>query len=203
MRRRANARGRTDSTVVAAGAPVWMLGVAENVEIIRRIGGRAKDLKVTFSSARRPRGQRGRVGRPADAVRGRTRTRSSRTSASARGCAGRKSRTRRSSSSITSSRSPTPTRRRCSTRARKVARWRLRRPGNVWSLSFRRRCSSTTVRRTASRSGSATRAPLTVAVTGAGGHPAPHARAARRQAGDGAAQRAGVPERATTPGRTC
>ena len=28
-----------------------MLGVAENVEIIRRIGGRAKDLKVTFSSA--------------------------------------------------------------------------------------------------------------------------------------------------------
>ena len=71
VRRRANARGRIDSTVVAAGAPVWMLGVAENVEIIRRIGGRAKDLKVTFSSARRPRGQRGRVCRPADAVRGR------------------------------------------------------------------------------------------------------------------------------------
>jgi uncharacterized protein (TIGR04141 family) len=51
VRRRANARGRTDSTVIAAGAPVWMLGVAENVEIIRRIGGRAKDFKVTFSSA--------------------------------------------------------------------------------------------------------------------------------------------------------
>ena len=51
VRRRANARGRIDSTVVAAGAPVWMLGVAENVEIIRRIGGRAKDFKVTFSSA--------------------------------------------------------------------------------------------------------------------------------------------------------
>jgi uncharacterized protein (TIGR04141 family) len=50
VRRRANARGRIDSTVVAAGAPVWMLGVTENVEIIRRIGGRAKDLKVTFSS---------------------------------------------------------------------------------------------------------------------------------------------------------
>lgn len=50
VRRRANARGRTDSTMVAAGAPVWTLGVAENVEIIRRIGGRAKDLKVTFSS---------------------------------------------------------------------------------------------------------------------------------------------------------
>lgn len=50
VRRRPNARGRTDSTVVAAGAPAWMLGNAENVEIIRRIGGRAKDLKVTFSS---------------------------------------------------------------------------------------------------------------------------------------------------------
>jgi uncharacterized protein (TIGR04141 family) len=51
VRRRANARGRTDTTMVAAGAPVWMLGVAENVEIIRRIGGRAKDLKVTFTAA--------------------------------------------------------------------------------------------------------------------------------------------------------
>jgi uncharacterized protein (TIGR04141 family) len=51
VRRRANARGRTDTTLVAAGAPVWMLGVAENVEIIRRIGGRAKDLKVTFTAA--------------------------------------------------------------------------------------------------------------------------------------------------------
>jgi uncharacterized protein (TIGR04141 family) len=51
VRRRANARGRTDTTMVAAGAPVWMLGVAENVEIIRRIGGRAKDLKVTFKAA--------------------------------------------------------------------------------------------------------------------------------------------------------
>lgn len=50
VRRRPNARGRTDSTVIAAGAPAWMLGNAENLEIIRRIGGRAKDLKVTFSS---------------------------------------------------------------------------------------------------------------------------------------------------------
>jgi uncharacterized protein (TIGR04141 family) len=50
VRRRPDARGRTDSTLVAAGAPVWTLGVAENVEIIRRIGGKAKDLKVTFSS---------------------------------------------------------------------------------------------------------------------------------------------------------
>ena len=50
VRRRPDARGRTDSTLVPAGAPVWTLGIAENVEIIRRIGGHAKDLKVTFSS---------------------------------------------------------------------------------------------------------------------------------------------------------
>lgn len=50
VRRRANARGRTDSTAVAAGAPVWTFGIAENVEIIKRIGGRAKDLKLTFSA---------------------------------------------------------------------------------------------------------------------------------------------------------
>jgi uncharacterized protein (TIGR04141 family) len=50
VRRRPDARGRTDSTLVTAGAPVWMFGIAENVEIIRRIGGRAKDLKVAFSS---------------------------------------------------------------------------------------------------------------------------------------------------------
>ena len=63
VRRRAHARGRTDSTLVPAGAPVWTLGIAENVEIIRRIGGRAKDLKVTFSSAdNRPVNVEGSVG---------------------------------------------------------------------------------------------------------------------------------------------
>jgi uncharacterized protein (TIGR04141 family) len=63
VRRRANARGRVDSTAVAAGAPAWTLGVAENVEIIRRIGGRAKDLKVTFSSVdKRPVNVEGSVG---------------------------------------------------------------------------------------------------------------------------------------------
>jgi uncharacterized protein (TIGR04141 family) len=51
VRRRANARGRVDATVVAAGAPAWTLGVAENVEIIKRVGGCAKNLKVTFSAA--------------------------------------------------------------------------------------------------------------------------------------------------------
>ncbi len=50
VRRRPDGRGRTDSTLVAAGAPVWTLGIAENVEIIRRIGGRAKDLKTTFGA---------------------------------------------------------------------------------------------------------------------------------------------------------
>jgi uncharacterized protein (TIGR04141 family) len=63
VRRRPDARGRTDSTLVPAGAPVWTLGIAENVEIIRRIGGRAKDLKVTFSSRdNRPVNVEGSVG---------------------------------------------------------------------------------------------------------------------------------------------
>jgi uncharacterized protein (TIGR04141 family) len=63
VRRRPNARGRTDSTLVPAGAPVWTLGIAENVEIIRRIGGRAKDLKITFSSKdNRPVNVEGSVG---------------------------------------------------------------------------------------------------------------------------------------------
>jgi hypothetical protein len=50
VRRRPDGRERTDSTLVAAGAPVWTLGITENVEIIRRIGGRAKDLKTTFGA---------------------------------------------------------------------------------------------------------------------------------------------------------
>jgi uncharacterized protein (TIGR04141 family) len=50
VRRRPDARGRTDSTVIHAGAPAWTLGIAENAEIIRRIGGRAKDLKTTFGA---------------------------------------------------------------------------------------------------------------------------------------------------------
>jgi uncharacterized protein (TIGR04141 family) len=48
VRRRPEARGRTDSTVVPGGAPAWTLGIAENAEIIRRIGGCAKELKTTF-----------------------------------------------------------------------------------------------------------------------------------------------------------
>ena len=63
MRRRPDARGRTDSTLVPPGRPSGRLGIAENVEIIRRIGGRAKDLKVTFSSAdNRPVNVEGSVG---------------------------------------------------------------------------------------------------------------------------------------------
>jgi uncharacterized protein (TIGR04141 family) len=50
VRRRPDGRGRTDSVLVAAGAPVWTLGITENVEIIRRIGVRAKDLKTTFGA---------------------------------------------------------------------------------------------------------------------------------------------------------
>ncbi|MGH3170652.1 MAG: DUF6119 family protein [Trebonia sp.] len=54
VRRRPDARGRTDSTLIAAGAHVWTLGTVGSAEIIRRIGGKAKDLDVTF---------RGRSGR--------------------------------------------------------------------------------------------------------------------------------------------
>jgi uncharacterized protein (TIGR04141 family) len=50
VRRRPDARGRTDSTIVPVGAPAWTLGIAENAEMIRRIGGRAKDLKTTFGA---------------------------------------------------------------------------------------------------------------------------------------------------------
>jgi uncharacterized protein (TIGR04141 family) len=63
VRRRPDARGRTDSTVVPGGAPVWMLGIAENVEIIRRAGGRAEGLDVTFSTHdHRPVNVQGSVG---------------------------------------------------------------------------------------------------------------------------------------------
>lgn len=59
VRRRPDARGRTDSTLIAAGAHVWTLGTAGSAEIIRRIGGKAKDLDVTF---------RGRSGRNAKII---------------------------------------------------------------------------------------------------------------------------------------
>jgi len=50
VRRRPGARGRTDSTLIPTGAPVWTMGVTENADIIGRIGGVAKDLEVTFAA---------------------------------------------------------------------------------------------------------------------------------------------------------
>jgi uncharacterized protein (TIGR04141 family) len=50
VRRRPGARGRTDSTLIPGGVPVWALGVEEQTEIVRRIAGRSIDLKVTFSA---------------------------------------------------------------------------------------------------------------------------------------------------------
>lgn len=50
VRRRPESRGRTESVLVPAGAPVWTLGIQESIDIIRRAGGWAKDLKVTFTS---------------------------------------------------------------------------------------------------------------------------------------------------------
>jgi uncharacterized protein (TIGR04141 family) len=50
VRRRPDARGRTDSTLVPAGAPVWTLGIMESAEIVRRVGGLADDLDVTYAT---------------------------------------------------------------------------------------------------------------------------------------------------------
>ena len=50
VRRRPGARGRTDSTVIPGGSPVWALGVAEYAEIVRRLGGPVTGLNVTFSA---------------------------------------------------------------------------------------------------------------------------------------------------------
>ena len=38
VRRRPESRGRTESTLVPAGAPVWTLGIEESIDIIRRAG---------------------------------------------------------------------------------------------------------------------------------------------------------------------
>ena len=129
VRRRPDARGRTDSTLVPAGAPVWTLGIAENVEIIRRIGGRAKDLKVTFSSRdNRPVNVEGSVGlRMRFGVEP---PHPSRTSGSASVSALKRSPTRRSRSSTTSSRSPMSVRRTSST-----PNWRDCLPGARTPLS--------------------------------------------------------------------
>lgn len=48
VRRRPDAKGRTDATSIAVGAQAWTLATVGSAEIIRRIGGKAKDLKVTF-----------------------------------------------------------------------------------------------------------------------------------------------------------
>jgi uncharacterized protein (TIGR04141 family) len=50
VRRILGARGRTDITVIPGGLPVWTLGVEEHAQIIRRLGGRLGNMKVTFSS---------------------------------------------------------------------------------------------------------------------------------------------------------
>lgn len=51
VRRFPGARGRTDTTVVPGGLPVWALGVQEHAEIVRRLGGTLRDIDVTFSGA--------------------------------------------------------------------------------------------------------------------------------------------------------
>ncbi len=48
-RRFPGARGRTDVTLVPAGLPIWSLGLEEHAEIIGRLGGRSRELEITFS----------------------------------------------------------------------------------------------------------------------------------------------------------
>ena len=50
VRHRPDARGRTDSTIVPAGSPVWTLGIMEGAEVVRRIGGLSADLDVTYAT---------------------------------------------------------------------------------------------------------------------------------------------------------
>jgi uncharacterized protein (TIGR04141 family) len=52
VRRRPDARGRTDFTLIPAGTPVWTLGVMESAQIVRRIGGLADGLDVTYATKR-------------------------------------------------------------------------------------------------------------------------------------------------------
>jgi uncharacterized protein (TIGR04141 family) len=50
VRHRPDARGRTDSTIVPAGSPVWTLGIMEGAEAVRRIGGLSADLEVSYAT---------------------------------------------------------------------------------------------------------------------------------------------------------
>jgi uncharacterized protein (TIGR04141 family) len=49
VRRTPGARGRTDSTLVPGGTPVWLLRIDRYAEMVRKLGGRTTDVKVTFS----------------------------------------------------------------------------------------------------------------------------------------------------------
>lgn len=63
VRRFPGARGRTDTTVIPAGVPIWALGLQEHAEIVGRLGGRSRELAITFSgSDNRPVRVEGAVG---------------------------------------------------------------------------------------------------------------------------------------------
>lgn len=48
IRRQPDAKGRTNAARVAAGTEAWTLALAGTAEIVKRIGGKAKNLEVTF-----------------------------------------------------------------------------------------------------------------------------------------------------------
>jgi uncharacterized protein (TIGR04141 family) len=50
VRHRPETRGRTDSTLVPAGSPVWTLGIMKNAEVVRRVAGLATGLELTYTT---------------------------------------------------------------------------------------------------------------------------------------------------------
>ena len=55
IRRRPAMRGRTESSLVPAGAPIWWLRPSNYTEIVRRIAGKGRGIEVTYAKhGRRP-----------------------------------------------------------------------------------------------------------------------------------------------------
>lgn len=46
VRRYPGARGRTDSTIVPGGLPIWSMGVSEPIDIVRKAGGLLRDFEL-------------------------------------------------------------------------------------------------------------------------------------------------------------
>jgi uncharacterized protein (TIGR04141 family) len=51
VRRVIGAAGRVDSTLAPGGLPLWTLALDGSIDVVRRLGGRMRDLPVTFSAS--------------------------------------------------------------------------------------------------------------------------------------------------------